>query len=67
MAKDAPIAFRIPNELKKRLQEVATGEARSLSQICEMLLQLGVDGYEKDGSKYLQRLLPSQKKEGHTE
>ena len=49
MTKDAPVAFRIPNELKKRLQEVAKCEARSLSQICEMLLQLGVEGYERDG------------------
>jgi hypothetical protein len=64
MAKDAPIAFRIPNELKRRLQEVATGEARSLSQVCEMLLQLGVEGYERDGSKYLQGLLTRKKKEG---
>jgi predicted transcriptional regulator len=64
MAKDAPIAFRIPNELKKRLQKVAMGEARSLSQICEMLLQLGVEDYESDGSKYLQRLLARQKKDG---
>ena len=67
MTKDAPIAFRIPNELKKRLQEVAKGEARSLSQISEMLLQLGVEGYERDGSKYLQRLLIRQKKEGLSE
>ena len=67
MTKDAPIAFRIPNELKKRLQEVAKGEARSLSQICEMLLHLGVESYERDGSKYLQRLLTRQKKEGLSE
>ena len=64
MTKDAPVAFCIPNELKKRLQEVAKCEARSLSQICEMLLQLGVEGYERDGAKFLQRLLTRQKKEG---
>ena len=67
MTKDAPMAFRIPNELKKRLQEVAKGEARSLSQICEMLLQLGVEGYERDGSKYLQRLLSRHKRENLSE
>ena len=67
MTKEAPIAFRIPNELKKRLQEVARSEARSLSQICEILLQLGVEGYERDGSKYLQRFLTRQKKEGLSE
>jgi predicted DNA-binding protein len=63
MRKDAPIAFRIPAELKKRLQEVAKREARSLSQICEMLLRLGVEGYEKEGPKYLQRFLSRQKRE----
>lgn len=64
MPKDAPIAFRIPNELKRRLQDVAKGEARSLSQICEMLLVLGVEGYEREGSKFLQRFLARQKREG---
>lgn len=46
MRKDAPLAFRIPAELKKRLQEIANREARSISQICEMLLSLGVEDYE---------------------
>ena len=63
MRKDAPLAFRIPNDLKKRLQELAKSEARSLSQICEILLRLGVESYEKDGPKYLQRFLSRQKKE----
>ncbi len=63
MRKDAPIAFRIPAELKKRLQEVAKREARSLSQVCEILLRLGVDGYEKEGPKYVQRLLSREKKQ----
>ena len=30
---------------------MAKAEARSLSQICEMLLQLGVEGYERDGNR----------------
>ena len=63
MRKDAPLAFRIPAELKKRLQEVGRSEARSLSQICEMLLRLGVEAYEKEGPKFLQRFLSRQKKE----
>ncbi len=36
---------------------VATPE--SLSQICEMLLKIGVDEYDKDGHKYLQKILIS--------
>jgi hypothetical protein len=59
MIKDAPLAFRIPAELKKRLLRVAKQEDRSLSQTCEMLLKIGVDEYDKEGHRYLQRLLTS--------
>ncbi len=63
MRKDAPLAFRIPAELKKRLQEIARREARSISQVCEMILTLGVEDYEKRGPQYLQRLLSREKRE----
>jgi hypothetical protein len=59
MRKDAPLAFRIQADLKKRLLRLARQEARSLSQICETLLKIGVDEYDKDGHKYLQRGLSS--------
>jgi hypothetical protein len=57
MRKDAPLAFRIPADLKKKLLKLAKQEARSLSQICEMLLKIGVDEYDKEGHRYLQRVL----------
>jgi len=60
MKKDAPLAFRIPADLKKRLQELAKREARSISQVCEILLRLGVHAYEKEGPRYFQRLLSRQ-------
>jgi hypothetical protein len=59
MRKDAPLAFRIPADLKRKLLKLARQEARSLSQICEMLLKIGVEEYDKDGHKYLQRVFPS--------
>jgi hypothetical protein len=59
MRKDAPLAFRIQADLKKRLLRLAKQEARSLSQICELLLKIGVDEYDKDGHKYLQKVLTS--------
>jgi len=62
MRKDTPLAFRIPSDLKEKLKEVSRREARSISQICEILLRLGIEGYEREGSKYLQRLLSRQKK-----
>jgi hypothetical protein len=51
------LAFRIQADLKKRLLKVAKQESRSVSQICEMLLEIGVDEYDKDGHKYLQKFL----------
>lgn len=67
MKKDAPLAFRIPTDLKRKLQETAKSEARSISQVCEIFLRLGVEGYEKEGSRFLQRFLSRQKKEGPSE
>ena len=61
MRKTAPLAFRVPADLKKDLQEVAKGEARSISQVCEIFLRLGVEAYEKQGAKYLRRFLSRQK------
>jgi hypothetical protein len=55
MRKDAPLAFRIQADLKKKLLKLAKQEARSLSQICELLLSIGVDEYDKEGQKYLQK------------
>jgi hypothetical protein len=55
MKKNAPLAFRIPGELKKSLQQIANQEARSLSQICEILLTIGTEAYDREGAKYLQR------------
>jgi hypothetical protein len=63
MKKNAPLAFRIPGELKKSLQHIANREARSLSQICEILLTIGTEAYSREGSKYLHRYL-GQSKEG---
>jgi len=57
MKKNAPLAFRIPGELKRSLQQIANREARSISQICEILLTIGTEAYGKEGSKYLNRYL----------
>ena len=55
------VAFRIPPELKKQIQEIADREARSVSQICELLLVDGVEAYKRDGAKFMQRLLSRQR------
>jgi hypothetical protein len=61
MRKNAPLAFRISSELKKNLQQIADREARSISQICEILLTIGTETYGKEGSKYLHRYLGPRK------
>ena len=65
MRKSAPLAFRISDDLKSDLQQIAEREARSVSQLCEILLKLGVESYRKEGPKYLQRFL-SRRKENPT-
>jgi hypothetical protein len=57
MKKDAPLAFRISADLKKKLQRLSKKEARSLSQICELLLRIGVEEYDREGHRYLQKVL----------
>ena len=61
MKKNAPLAFRIPGDLKKSLQQIASREARSISQICEILLTIGTENYGKEGSKYLNRYIGQNK------
>jgi hypothetical protein len=59
--KNAPLAFRVPAELKRELQQIADKEARSISQVCEMFLRIGTEQYGKEGSKFLQRFLDRRK------
>jgi hypothetical protein len=57
MKKDTALSFRVPRRLKAELQKVALTEGRSLAQVCEALLGGGLEIYEAEGSKSLQRLL----------
>jgi len=51
------LAFRIPDQLKRDLQQIAGREARSVSQICEIFLTLGVEAYRGEGPTHIQRVL----------
>jgi hypothetical protein len=55
--KDERIGFRISSEVKGALLQIAKKEERSLAQICELLLRGGIQEYEKEGSRYLHRLV----------
>jgi len=56
------LAFRIAPELKNEILEIANSEARSVSQICELLLSDGVEAYKKEGPKFIQRLVAKKKR-----
>jgi len=60
------LAFRIPAELKKKLQRLSKQEARSLSQICELLLRIGVEEYDREGHRYLQKVLAQTREDNET-
>ena len=55
------LAFRVPPSLREEIHEIAVNEARSISQVCELLLAEGVEAYKKDGPKFIQRLVAKQK------
>jgi hypothetical protein len=63
MRKDTALSFRIPARMKTELEKVAQSEGRSLAQVCEVFLAGGLEIYNKEGSKYLQRFLCRHKKE----
>ena len=56
-AKDERIGFRVSSEVKGALSQIAKKEGRSLAQVCELLLRGGIHEYEREGSRYLQRLV----------
>jgi hypothetical protein len=58
------LTFPVRPELKKNLEAIAAMEARSVAQVCEVILQSGVAAYQKEGTKYLHRLIASQKPNG---
>ena len=55
------LAFRVSPDLKSQIEEIAVNEARSISQVCELLLSEGVEDYKKEGPKFIQRLVAKQK------
>jgi len=63
VARKTFLGVRIDPELRKALEEVANLEERSVSQICELMLRKGVEGYKREGTKYLQRPLRAKDKE----
>ena len=64
VTKETRLTFRVRSDLKKSLEAIAAREARSVAQVCEVILQSGVAAYHKEGAKYLHRLIVGQKLKG---
>jgi len=62
MKKDTQFTFRIPSDLKSRLEEIASSESRSVAQICEAFLRAGAENYNKKGFSVFRRFLLRERK-----
>ena len=58
--KDTRLTLRVRADLKKRLEEVAASEGRSVAQICEAFLVAGLAVYQKEGTRYVRRFVSRQ-------
>jgi hypothetical protein len=65
MSKETRLTFRVRSDLKKSLETIAAREARSVAQVCEVILQSAVKAYEKEGSKYFYRLISHRQNGGN--
>ena len=65
MPKEARLTFRVRSDLKKSLEAIAAKEARSVAQICEMILQSAVKAYEKEGPRYFYKLISHRQNDGN--
>jgi hypothetical protein len=61
VARTGFLVFRVDPALRLDIQRIADEEQRTITQVCEMLLYEGVEGYKKEGSKFMQRLVAKQK------
>jgi hypothetical protein len=56
-AKEKQLGPRLPANLKRELHSLAKREGRTLSQICEIFVSVGLEAYRSEGPEYLQPLL----------
>ena len=47
--------------MRRDIQRIADEEQRSITQVCEMLLNEGAEAYKKEGPRFVQRLVAKQK------
>ena len=47
--------------MRRDIQQIADEEQRTITQICEMLLNEGGEAHQKEGSEFMQHLVAKQK------
>ena len=57
MKKDTRLTFRVSSQLKREVEAIAVREGQSVARICEAFLLAGSEAYEKQGTRFLQRLI----------
>jgi hypothetical protein len=61
VARTGFLALRVDPALRRDIQRIAGEEQSTITQVCEMLLNEGVEAYKKEGPKFIQRLVAKQK------
>ena len=61
VARTGFLVFRVDPALRRDIQRIADEEQRTITQVCEMLLNEGVEAYKKEGNEFIQRLVAKQK------
>jgi hypothetical protein len=61
VARTGFLALRVDPALRRDIQRIAGEEQWTITQVCEMLLNEGVEAYKKEGPKFMQRLVAKQK------
>jgi len=55
------LIFPVAPQLRRDIGRIAEEEQSTLRQICKMLMYEGVESYNREGSKFMQKLLAKQK------
>ena len=59
--KDTKLTLRLSSDLKNRVEEIAAKEGRSVAQITEVFIKLGVHQYDNKGSAVIQQWISRDK------
>jgi antitoxin component of RelBE/YafQ-DinJ toxin-antitoxin module len=59
--KDTLLSIRVHSALKQELEDIAKKEGRTVSQVCDLLLRVGVQKYGREGTKLFRAVFADKK------